>query len=62
MNPTAEPLGTLAQALAHAARLLPSDAAAAAEQAAEILKVIPDQPAALTISGAGARATVTLKR
>jgi tetratricopeptide (TPR) repeat protein len=48
---TAEPLGTLAQALDHAARLLTRDAAAAAEQAAEILKVIPDQPVALTISG-----------
>jgi tetratricopeptide (TPR) repeat protein len=48
---TAEPLGTLAQALEHATRLLPRDAAAAAEQAAEILKVIPDQPLALTLSG-----------
>jgi tetratricopeptide (TPR) repeat protein len=51
VNTTAEPLGTLAQALDHAARLLPRDAAVAAEQAAEILKVIPDQPLALTISG-----------
>jgi tetratricopeptide (TPR) repeat protein len=48
---TAEPLGTLAQALEHAARLLSRDPAAAAEQAAEILKVIPDQPGALAISG-----------
>ena len=37
MNTTAEPLGTLAQALDHAARLLSRDAAAAAEQAAEII-------------------------
>ena len=51
MNITAEPLGTLAQALEHAARLLSRDPAAAAEQAAEILKVIPDQPGALAISG-----------
>jgi tetratricopeptide (TPR) repeat protein len=51
VSTTAEPLGTLAQALEHAARLLSHDAAAAAEQAAEILKVIPDQPVALTISG-----------
>jgi tetratricopeptide (TPR) repeat protein len=51
VNITAEPLGTLAQALEHAARLLSRDPAAAAEQAAEILKVIPDQPGALAISG-----------
>jgi len=51
VNTTAEPLGTLAQALEHAARLLSRDPAAAAEQAAEILKVIPDQPGALAISG-----------
>jgi Flp pilus assembly protein TadD len=51
VNTTAEPLGTLAQALDHATRLLSRDAAGAAEQAAEILKVVPDQPAALTISG-----------
>jgi tetratricopeptide (TPR) repeat protein len=48
---TAEPLGTLSQALEHSARLLSRDAAAAAEQAAEILKVIPDQPVALAIAG-----------
>lgn len=51
MNTPAEPLGTLAQALDHAARLLSRDAAAAAEQAAEILKVMPDQPVALAIAG-----------
>ena len=51
MNTPAEPLGTLAQAIDHAARLLSRDPAAAAEQAAEILKVIPDQPVALTLSG-----------
>jgi len=47
----AEPLGTLAQALEHAARLLAREPAAAAEQAAEILKVMPDQPNALAIAG-----------
>ncbi len=69
MNTTAEPLGTLAQAIDHAARLLSRDAAAAAEQAAEILKVIPDQPVALTISGLalgrlgqGEAAIATLRR
>jgi len=69
VNTTAEPLGTLAQAIDHAARLLSRDAAAAAEQAAEILKVIPDQPVALTISGLalgrlgqGEAAIATLRR
>src|SRR5690242_4995424 len=47
----AEPVGTLAQALQNATRLLASDPAAAAEQAAEILKVMRDQPNALTIFG-----------
>jgi tetratricopeptide (TPR) repeat protein len=51
VNTSAEPLGTLAQALEHAARLMSGDPAAAAEQAAEILKVIPDQPRALAIAG-----------
>ena len=36
---------------AHAARLLEREPAAAAEQAAEILKVVPDQPQALALSG-----------
>ena len=51
MNTTAEPLGTLEFALQNAARLLEREPAAAAEQAAEILKVIPDQPHALALSG-----------
>ena len=46
-----EARGTLEVALAHAARLLERDAAAAAEQAAAILKAYPDQPNALAISG-----------
>ncbi len=51
MNTSAEPLGTLEVALRHAARLLEREPAAAAEQAAEILKVHPDQPDALALSG-----------
>jgi len=47
----AAPLGTLDVALAHAARLLAREPALAAEQAAEILKVHPDQPQALALSG-----------
>ena len=48
---TPEPLGTLEVALRHAARLLERDAAAAAEQAAEILKVHPEHAEALALSG-----------
>jgi len=51
VNTTAEPLGTLEFALQHAARLLEREPAVAAEQAAEILKVFPDQPHALALSG-----------
>ena len=51
VNTSAEPLGTLEVALRHAARLLEREPAAAAEQAAEILKVHPDQPDALALSG-----------
>ncbi len=43
--------GTLDTALAHAARLLGGAPAAAAEQADEILKVVPDQPNALALRG-----------
>ncbi len=46
-----EPLGTLDVALAHARRLLEREPALAAEQAAEILKVHPDNPEALLLSG-----------
>jgi cytochrome c-type biogenesis protein CcmH/NrfG len=48
---TAEPVGTLQVALAHASRLLAAKPAAAAEQACEILKVIPQQPQAMLILG-----------
>jgi len=51
MGEVAEPLGTLQVALAHAARLLEREPAMAAEQAAEILKVHPDQAEALALSG-----------
>jgi tetratricopeptide (TPR) repeat protein len=47
----AEPTGSLEVALAHAVRLLDQDARAAAEQATEILKVMPDQPNALALKG-----------
>ena len=49
--PAPAPLGTLEVALANAARLLARDAVAAAEQAGEILKVHPEQPDALALSG-----------
>ncbi|MGH8170947.1 MAG: tetratricopeptide repeat-containing sulfotransferase family protein [Steroidobacteraceae bacterium] len=51
MSTPAEPLGTLDVALAHASRLLAVKPAAAAEQACEILKVIPQQPQAMLILG-----------
>jgi tetratricopeptide (TPR) repeat protein len=46
-----EPIGNLDTALANAVRLLEGAPAAAAEQAAEILKVMPDQPNALALQG-----------
>jgi tetratricopeptide (TPR) repeat protein len=49
MNHQADPVGTLADALAHAARLLEAKPQLAAEQAEEILKQIPGQPAALLL-------------
>jgi tetratricopeptide (TPR) repeat protein len=48
---TAQPTGTLERALVHGTRMLPTDAPAALAQAAEILKVIPDQPDALALHG-----------
>jgi tetratricopeptide (TPR) repeat protein len=51
MSSPAAPLGTLEVALAHAQRLLARDPAAAAEQAAEILKVHADLPDALALRG-----------
>ena len=51
----AEPKGTLAIALAHAERLLAATPALAAEQAEEILKVVPQHPSALVILAAAKR-------
>jgi tetratricopeptide (TPR) repeat protein len=48
---TADVTGTLEAALANAARLLAARPAEAAEQAAEILKVVPEQPDALALQG-----------
>ncbi len=56
MSGAQEPVGTLDVALAHAAKLLVSDPALAAEQAGEILKVAPDHPVATIILGASHRA------
>ena len=51
MSTAAEPVGTLEVALAHASRLLAAKPALAAEQACEILKVVPRQPQAMLILG-----------
>jgi len=47
-----EAVGTVATALAHAGRLMAGNPAAAAAQAAEILKVVPGHPDALLVLGA----------
>ncbi len=52
---TAEPVGTLEVALAHAARLLGEDPLLAAEQATEILKAIPGQRNAALLLGIARR-------
>jgi cytochrome c-type biogenesis protein CcmH/NrfG len=57
LSTAAEPIGTLQVALAHASRLLAAKPAAAAEQACEILKVIPRQPQAFLILGLARAAT-----
>jgi tetratricopeptide (TPR) repeat protein len=57
MSAASEPVGTLEVALAHAMRLLATDPPKAAEQAAEILKVVPDHPAAVLILASAQRAT-----
>ena len=49
---SAAPTASLDIALAHAARLLASDPALAAEQASEILRVVGDHPLALLLLGA----------
>jgi tetratricopeptide (TPR) repeat protein len=56
MSGAQQPVGTLEVALAHAAKLLVSDPALAADQAGEILKVAPGHPVATIILGASHRA------
>lgn len=53
---TADPVGDLATALAHASRLMTVNPDLAAEQAREILKAVPHQPAALLLLCASHRA------
>jgi len=55
MSATAEPLGTLDVALTRARRLLTRDLSLAAEQAEEILRVVPEQPMAELILGIARR-------
>ena len=50
-----DPVGTLQDALSHTARLLEHDPALAAEQADEILKVVPGHPQALLLMGVARR-------
>lgn len=57
MSATPEPVGTLEVALAHARRLLQQDPAAAAEQAAEILKAVPGHPVAQLLLGVARRSS-----
>src|SRR4051794_8043292 len=49
------PVGTVQTALAHAAGLLASNPAAAAEQAGEILRVVPGHPAAALLLASAQR-------
>ena len=56
MSDHALSLGSLEVALSHAARLLPARPALAAEQAAEILKVVPDHPLATLLLARAHRA------
>jgi predicted Zn-dependent protease len=55
MSTTPEPVGTLEAALAHAARLLESRPDLAAEQAAEILKSVPQHALATLLLGVARR-------
>jgi tetratricopeptide (TPR) repeat protein len=56
MASASDPVGSLDIALNHAARLLATQPALAAEQAAEILKVVPGHPLATLLLGAARRA------
>jgi hypothetical protein len=55
MNNATEPTGTLEVALSHTKRLLETNAAMAAEQAEEILKVAPNHPVATLLLGIARR-------
>jgi Flp pilus assembly protein TadD len=55
LNSIAEPLGTLDVALAHATALLGKDPARAAQQAHEILKIVPGHPLARLVLGSAHR-------
>jgi len=51
VSSTPEPVGSLDVALAHATRLMQSNPELAAEQASEILKVVPGHPVASLLLG-----------
>lgn len=55
MTSAAEAVGGLEVAVSHAARLLETDVELAAQQATEILKVVPGHPTAQLIAGVAAR-------
>jgi tetratricopeptide (TPR) repeat protein len=55
MSGVVDPVGTLEQALSHAQQLLEREPALAAEQASEILKVVPNHPVATLLLGAARR-------
>jgi len=57
LSSTAEPVGTIDVALAHATRLMQSAPDLAAEQASEILKVAPGHPLASLLLGSARRIT-----
>jgi tetratricopeptide (TPR) repeat protein len=56
LTTASDPVGSLDVALNHAARLLSTQPALAAEQASEILKVVPGHPLATLLLGAARRA------
>src|SRR6185295_3618883 len=57
MSTTPEPVGTLDTAIAHTQRLLTTDPVLAAEQAREILKVVPGHPPATLLLANALKAT-----
>ena len=62
MTQAADPVGTLDAALAHAARLLDTRPLLAAEQAQEILKVVPAEPMAMLLLHRNATVTICHSR